>query len=199
MTDAPASRGALLDLREERAAMREGYGFLDEKCLLLAGGILRELRRQATLWPRVTAARDAADEALWAALGRHGLEELVGLPLAAGAPPRIEAGATRLIGVPLASIEVHAEPPDVADRLLRSPESAACALAFAELLPQIAALACCEANLRRLLDEYRRTTRRARALDGVLLPELERAIGAMAGGIEAQEQEDAIAMRPPQR
>lgn len=196
MSEAAASRSALLDLREERSAMREGYGFLDEKCLLLAGGILRELHAHATLWPRLRAARTAAQDALWAALGRHGLAELAGLPLAPRAPASVETDAGRLIGVPLRTLKARTDPPPAADPLLRSPESAACALAFAALLPVAAELAACEANLRRLLDEYRRTARRARALDGVLLPEIEHAIGAMAGGIEAQEQEDAIAMRP---
>ena len=199
MSGAPASRSALLELRDERAAMREGYGFLDEKCLLLAGGILRELRAHAALWPRVMAARAAALEALWAALGRHGMVELAGLPLADAPVPRLTRIGERLMGVPLARLQATCQPPPPADPLLRSPESAACADAFAALLPPCAALAACESNLRRLLEEYRRTARRARALDGVLLPELELAIGAMAGELEGQEQEDAIAMRPRPR
>lgn len=195
MSETPASRSALLELRDEHAAMREGFSFLDEKCLLLAGGILRELRHHAALWPRVRAARGAADEALWGALGRHGLDELATLPLAPAQPPRLVEAGEHLMGVPLRALDAHSSPPLLADPLLRSPESAACALAFAALLPEAAALAACEANLRRLLAEYRRTARRARALDGVLLPELDRTIGAMAGEIEGQEQEDAIAMR----
>jgi V/A-type H+-transporting ATPase subunit D len=195
MSESPASRSALLELREEHAAMREGFTFLDEKCLLLAGGILRELRRHATLWPQVRAARGAADEALSAALGRHGLEGLGTLPLAPAAPPHLAETGERLMGVRLRALDAHCSPPRLADPLLRSPESAACAIAFAALLPEAAALAACEANLRRLLAEYRRTARRARALDGVLMPELDHAIGAMAGEIEGQEQEDAITMR----
>ncbi len=199
MSESPASRSALLELRDEHAAMREGYSFLDEKCLLLAGGILRELRHHATLWPRVRAARSVAQESLWAALGRHGLDELATLPLAAADPARLVETGERLMGVPLRALDARVSPPLLADPQLRSPESAACAMAFAALLPEAAALAACEANLRRLLDEYRRTARRARALDGVLLPELDRAIGAMAGEIEGQEQEDAISMRPRPR
>jgi V/A-type H+-transporting ATPase subunit D len=199
MSESPASRSALLELRDERAAMREGFTFLDEKCLLLAGGIVRELRRHATLWPRLRAARGAADEALSAAIGRHGLDGLAALPLAPAAAPRLVETGERLMGVRLRAVDAHPSPPALADPQLRSPESAACAIAFADLLPAAAALAACEANLRRLLAEYRRTARRARALDGVLLPELDRAIGAMAGEIEGQEQEDAITMRPRAR
>lgn len=196
MNGAPASRGALLELRDERVAMQEGYGFLDEKCLLLAGGILGELRAHATLWPRVKAARAAALDALWAALGRHGMAELEGLPLVDAPGTRLVAAGERLMGIPLRRLEPSCDPPPISEPLLRSPESAACAAAFAALLPPCAALAACESNLRRLLAEYRRTVRRVRALDGVLLPELAAAIASMAGELEGQEQDDAIAMRP---
>ena len=41
--DLTPTRSAALDLRDERRGMQEGYGFLDEKCLLLAGAILMAL------------------------------------------------------------------------------------------------------------------------------------------------------------
>src|SRR5664279_195722 len=49
MSDVTPTRAAALELKDERRAMREGYVFLDEKCLLLAGEILRELGRYAML------------------------------------------------------------------------------------------------------------------------------------------------------
>lgn len=196
MTDQPTSRSALLELVDERAAMREGYGFLDEKCLLLAGGILKELARHAELWPRLLAARAAARATWVAAAARHGLEELAGLPLAASPPAAAEIRHEGLMGVKLAVIDAHCTPAGSADPLLRSPEAAACADACAALLPLAAALAGCEGNLQRLLDEYRRTARRARAIDGVLLPEIDAAARAMAAALEELDQDDAIAMRP---
>ncbi len=45
MTDITPTRGIALELNDERRAMHEGYVFLDEKCLLLAGEMLRELER----------------------------------------------------------------------------------------------------------------------------------------------------------
>jgi V/A-type H+-transporting ATPase subunit D len=50
-------------------------------------------------------------------------------------------------------------------------------------------------NLERLSFEYRRSVRRARALQDVLLPELDRAIHVIEGRLEELEQEDAISMR----
>ena len=39
--DVTPTRSVVLDLKDERRAMHEGYVFLDEKCLLLAGEMLR--------------------------------------------------------------------------------------------------------------------------------------------------------------
>ena len=50
-------------------------------------------------------------------------------------------------------------------------------------------------NLERLSFEYRRSVRRARALQDVLLPELDRAVYGIEGRLEELEQEDAISMR----
>ena len=51
MTGNP-TRAALLELQDERHAMREGYVFLDEKCLLLAGEMLRQLQHHGALEAR---------------------------------------------------------------------------------------------------------------------------------------------------
>ena len=40
MSEASPTRAAVLELKDEQRAMHEGYVFLDEKCLLLAGEIL---------------------------------------------------------------------------------------------------------------------------------------------------------------
>ena len=81
------SRSVVLELREERRAMADGHMFLDEKCLLLAGEILRELREYAALARHVANARAEAAASLKAALARHGLEGLQVHPPAALAAP----------------------------------------------------------------------------------------------------------------
>ncbi len=43
MPNTIATRSAYLQLREERTGMREGYRFLDEQRLILAGELLQEL------------------------------------------------------------------------------------------------------------------------------------------------------------
>jgi len=76
-----------------------------------------------------------------------------------------------------------------------SPEAEACRLAFAAVLAAGAKLAAVSGNLERLSLEYRRSVRRARALQDVMLPELDHTIGDIEGRLEELEQEDAIWMR----
>ena len=52
MSDVSPTRSAVLEMKDEQRAMHEGHVFLDEKCLLLAGEILRQLGQL-----RATAAR----------------------------------------------------------------------------------------------------------------------------------------------
>ena len=79
--------------------------------------------------------------------------------------------------------------------MLPSPEAEACRAAFADALATAAELAAVAGNLERLSAEYRRAVRRARALQDVMLPELDRSIGDIEGRLEELEQEDAVWMR----
>jgi V/A-type H+-transporting ATPase subunit D len=76
-----------------------------------------------------------------------------------------------------------------------SPEGEACRRGFVALIESATRLAAVSGNLERLSFEYRRSVRRARALQDVLLPELDRAIHVIEGRLEELEQEDAISMR----
>lgn len=62
---------------------------------------------------------------------------------------------------------------------------------FAAAVP----LAAVTGNLERLSQEYRRSVRRARALQDVLLPELGRSIRGIETRLEELEQEEAVLMR----
>ncbi len=76
-----------------------------------------------------------------------------------------------------------------------SPEAQACRRAFGALLACSVALAAVDGNLERLSFEYRRSVRRARGLQGVLLPELDSEVYRIETRLEELEQEDAISMR----
>jgi len=195
MTDASATRSAVIELKDERRAMHEGYVFLDEKCLLLAGEILRELAHHDQLQRDFLKLHDDALTALRLAVTRHGLHGLQIYPPADLSPARVLAKGRSLMGVRLqeAALESGDAPADSA--VERSPEAEACRRAFAAVLAAAASVAAVSGNLERLSLEYRRAVRRARALQDVMLPELDRTIYEIDSRLEELEREDAIWMR----
>lgn len=196
MSDVTPTRSAVIELKEERHAMREGHIFLDEKCLLLAGEIVAELRRCAELEADFLPACQRATAALSAAIGRHGLEELLVYPAAGLDLARADIIPRSLVGVRLLDARLQlklAAPP--AQPVNASPEASGCREAFADLIEMAVPLAALSGNLERLYFAYRRALRRARALQDVLLPELDRTVYEMEAGLEDLEREDAIAMR----
>lgn len=199
MSDVTPTRSAVIELKEERHAMREGHVFLDEKCLLLAGEIVAELRRCAALEADFLPACQRAAAALGAAVGRHGLEELLVYPAAGLEQASVELTPRALVGVRLLDARLRpglaAPPQQTPPPVNASPEARDCRAAFAELIEMAAPLAALSGNLERLYRAYRRALRRARALQDVLLPELERTVYEMEAGLEDLEREDAIAMR----
>jgi V/A-type H+-transporting ATPase subunit D len=99
------------------------------------------------------------------------------------------------MGVRLQQASWSADGAASAKAVMPSPEAEACRLAFAAVLAAGAKLAAVSGNLERLSLEYRRSVRRARALQDVMLPELDHTIGDIEGRLEELEQEDAIWMR----
>ncbi|MES2536192.1 MAG: V-type ATP synthase subunit D [Pseudomonadota bacterium] len=196
MSEVTPTRSAVIELREERHAMREGHEFLDEKCLLLAGEIVTELQRYSGMEANFLSACKRATAALRAVIGRHGLEELLVYPVAVLDQAEAEIASRSLVGVRLLEVQLHLDLPAQPARLVyASPEARDCRVAFAEVIEMAAPLAAVAGNLERLYQAYRRASRRARALQDVLLPELDRTVVDMESGLEDMEREDAIAMR----
>lgn len=194
MTDLTPTRGLLIALADERRTMREGYAFLDEKCVLLAGEMLRQLRAHRTVNDEVRRLRAAARAALSAALARHGLQGLQVYP--ASVPQRRVVLERRpLLGVTLLAARVAGGAGNAAAAVNPSPEAEACRAAHAALAERLAELAGLSATLARLHAEYRRTVRRVRALQDVLLPELDADILDVDTRLEDMEREEAIATR----
>jgi hypothetical protein len=124
--DVTPTRSVVLELKDERRAMHEGYVFLDEKCLLLAGKCARTRASptcSARFWldgmPPVRVA---------AAVARHDLGPQV-------YPPAVRAtwaDAAIADGVaPQEALRSGAAAPPAVDR---SPEAEDCRRAFAHLL-----------------------------------------------------------------
>jgi V/A-type H+/Na+-transporting ATPase subunit D len=195
VSDVSPTRSAVIEMKDERRAMHEGYVFLDEKCLLLAGEILRELEHYGRLQREFLRLHDAALAALQAAVARHGLQGLQVHPPADLAAAQMRIAARSLMGVRLQQAAWMPGDATPAEAVQPSPEAEACRLAFAAVLERGAELAAVCGNLERLSLEYRRSVRRARALQDVMLPELDRSIYDVESRLEELEQEDAIWMR----
>jgi V/A-type H+-transporting ATPase subunit D len=199
VADVDATPSARLALRDERDLVREGYRFLDEKRLLLAAEVLRELDVYAGQHAALLALYDEAARGLAAAVAVHGLEGLQVHPATPGEAASVERHGRTFLGVPLQSAELKLPAAAPVDAVLPSPEARRVAELFRRLLTDSARLAALTGNLERLLAEYRRTERRARALEDVLLPELEATLAEVEQRLEEQELEEAVRvrLRPP--
>ena len=192
------TRAALLELAEEQRVVAEAYEFLDEKRLLLAAELLRQLELYETLLEEIESFTRSARQQLVAAVQRHGLQELSVYPAAPLEGVGVEVQQRNVMGVTL--LDSRLVMPDAASQApplasQASPEAEQCRTAFASLLPGLATLAGISGNLYRLLAEYRRTERRARALENVILPEIEQALAQVSGYLEEMDLEDAIRVR----
>jgi V/A-type H+-transporting ATPase subunit D len=194
MSETTPTRSALRELAEERRAMQDGYAFLDEKCLLLAAEILRELKRYEALMADFRPAQRAAGEALRAAVARHGLNELECQPAGRLEAAALERTRHGLMGVTLQSAEL-AGPLLAEEAVSVSPEAALCRQTHDAVVRLAVRLAAVSGNLERLHREYRRAVRRARALHDVLLPETERTLHDLEARLEELEQEEAVWVR----
>lgn len=200
MSEATPTRAAALELKAERVAMDEGFRLLDDKRLLLAAELLRELAAYREAWKAFLAAHARATAALRAALARHGLEGLQCYPAERIGPAALDARARSLFGVRLLEARLQWSREPAPDAVHPSPEAGRCRAEHAGLVERAAALAAAEGNLRRLAREYRRTERRARALEDVLLPELSATLHALEERLDEMEQEEtALAHRAHQR
>lgn len=192
MSGQTATRSAVIALREERKAMREGCAFLDEKCLLLAAAMLAELRAREALERELAPLRAQATSALAAALGRHGLLGLRCQPPLDAGTQQLALRRRSLLGVPLVDAAIEGRPGAAPPAVNPSPEANACREAFAALLDPLARLAAIDSNLARLHAEYRRTVRRVRALEDVVLPEIERDCEEMETTLAELERDEAV-------
>lgn len=185
------TQSMLLELRGERAFLREGHDFLDQKRILLAGEILRRLARYETLSKTLDLASAEMRADLSRALALHGLSELGSLRAGTLGDDAVETKHESFLGVPLVELRLRSEA-SVPDE---SFEARALASSATKVLRTLVELAGIETSLRRLLDDYRRTERRARALEDVILPELGTTISSIEEHLDEQEREEAVRAR----
>lgn len=190
------TRSAYLELKEERQLIREGYEFLDEKRMIVAQEMLRQLDGYRKALAAYREAHVEAIQSLGRAAARHGLQGVTVYPTPLLQGWQCEHEIHRFLGVEL--IEPHCPVIDLkpgAAPADPSPEADDCREQFMGLMPLAAELAARSANLQRLIAEYTRTERRARALENVLLPEIDESIRFMEEQLEAVDLEEALRVR----
>jgi len=193
MREVAPTKSEALALAEERKLMRDGFGFLDEKRMLLAAEILRQLALFEKRNAELEIARKTAMAALGEAIERHGLEDLQLMqaekPFAAP-----KTAASTYLGVALLhrieELDDSIKPAAVLTLNL-TPEVKTASAAFKRLAEIMLEAALLSANLLRLAREYRRTERRARALENVLLPEVSAMLKHVTEQLDAFDQEEA--------
>jgi V/A-type H+/Na+-transporting ATPase subunit D len=204
------TRSAFLELKEERQLVREGFEFLDEKRVILAQEMLKRLQAWRAMRDRYDALHDTAAGALARALGRHGVDGIGIYPTVRMDDAEVRLTEHRFLGVHLLDGEFDAgwkkkgtvpisggngDRPHIPPAVNPSPEAERCREAFNKLVPLAFEMAVMRASLERLIREYVRTERRARALENVVLPEIEGSLRFMDEQLEAMDQEEAIRVR----
>jgi V/A-type H+-transporting ATPase subunit D len=191
------TQAAVLELRSEQEVVREAYVFLDEKRLLLASELLRQLRLYQQLGSELDAYHESTRDAMQAAVMHHGLNGLQVYPAKSFEDAEFRQDTRNFMGVELIETELIME--NAADRvtLPSNPSAKAenCSRLFCDILMKSAVLAGISGNLYRLLAEYRITERRSRALENIILPEIELSLREMSTHLEELDLEDAIRVR----
>lgn len=192
------TRSAVLELKEEHGVVSEAYDFLDEKRLLLAAEIIRQLETYERLEARLQALNQKAAKHLADTVEQLGLQGLSVYPAPATDEAEFAVSQSNFMGVVL--VETDLRLPDWDDRAYcraANPSNAAeqGRSVFREILQMAAQLAGISGNLHRLSLEYKLTERRARALENVILPEIVQSLKEMSSLLEELDLEDAIRAR----
>jgi V/A-type H+-transporting ATPase subunit D len=192
-----ATRIVLLELKDEQRLVQEGYSLLDEKRILLAHEIRRQLERLAALRRECIALEKEAHARTLSAVSRHGLDELAVYPPLSLAEDRLGVHRSRLLGLELLAVhmEVSAPLPSRQQPVNPTPEARCCAKAYRDWLLRAVELAACSVNLRRLVQDYVRTERRAKAIENVLMPEIESSVKLVEDQLESIDQEEIARLR----
>ncbi|MEN8213008.1 MAG: V-type ATP synthase subunit D [Pseudomonadota bacterium] len=185
---------AVMELKSEQAVFREAYVFLDEKRLLLATELIRQLRLYQQLERELDVLHTQAREAMQAAVMHHGLDGLQVYPAASFDGADFSHSARNFMGVTLLETSMSSDESADGQTAPANPSGIAqqCIRLLQDCIEQSAVLAGMSGNLYRLLAEYRTTERRSRALENVILPEMEQRLREITSHLNELDLEDAI-------
>ena len=192
------THSAMLELEAEQSLVDEAYEFLDEKRMLLAAEILRQLDDYEAQKQEIEGLARQAGRLLAVATGVHGLQGISVYPALQTGKSELQLQQRNFMGVTLATTELQFVAGSgglPVSACSESIEGKQCQQAFLELGKQSAVLAGVAGNLHRLLSEYRLTERRARALETVILPEIQQTLDIVRTQLEELELEEIVRAR----
>jgi len=200
MSELTPTRSTFLEIQAELERLAEGYRFLDEKSMLLAHEILRQLAVFESAQQDLAETEKSATAAFDAALARHGLDNLEAYPPwdISGLQPQLNSSG--FLGLTLLDAEFPQEKePVTPDTWMNSPEVHACRLHYLRCLRLQFQQSLTSANLLRLKEEYQRSERRARALDQLIMPQMKKSLRNIEEKLEEIEQEENFSVRNAKR
>jgi V/A-type H+-transporting ATPase subunit D len=200
LSELTPTRSTFLEIQAELERLAEGYRFLDEKSMLLAHEILRQLGLFESTLQDLTETEKLAAAAFDAAIARHGLDSLEAYPpwnISALAP---QVNSSVFLGLTLLSAEyVREREPETPETWMNSPEVHACRLHYLHCLQLQFQQSLTSANLLRLKEEYLRSERRARALDQLIMPQMRKNLRNIEEKLEEIDQEENFSVRNAKR
>jgi len=177
--------------------VQTGYQFLDEKRVQLAAEILRQRGEYRVAREAFAKRWDAAAAALLEAAAALGVDALQ-LHRAAALDVTLSVESRPFVGLSLITADIA-----LGDDAGFAPDTAGvvrdCITAFRAVIAAGVPMAAVTANLERLMHEYRRTERRVRALENVILPEIHGDLALMEEHLELNDQEEVIRVRTLRR
>jgi len=111
------------------------------------------------------------------------------------ATAELETRGHSVLGVVVQEVDLVLEPAEAPPHANQSPEAEQCKLLYLEIVRLGIALAALRGNLLRLFEEYQLTSRRARALEDVLLPEMDRTLAELNDSLEELDREESTRVR----
>ena len=188
-----AIRSRLITLRRDREAALLGRDLLDGKREAILRELVERVRVRNCVRDEVKQAYAAAQDALDEARIELGSCAIDSAALAQPVGASVERSPGSLVGVPLARLRARVAP----FRPSYGPGGTAASLdgagaEFAALIPSLMSLAQEDEAVRNLEAGLRKTVRRLKALENVVIPRLEREAREVAGALEEEERDESL-------
>lgn len=189
----PRTRATLLDLRRSLQEARDGHALLERKREVLLREVWDLMRAVGQHEGSVRDAFDAAHAALREARLRAGRDAVRSALLAPSAEATCQVGMRSLMGVSLPRIELDVRPHRLTTSAGGTPSSIdATRRRWMTVIEELEVWAEVYASVWRVAAELARTQRRVSALEEVIIPEHEDAIGAIEATLEEGEREEFV-------